>query len=36
MTAPLGTYFLERDQPPLSSEEAEVVRQFVGDLDQRL
>jgi cephalosporin hydroxylase len=28
MSSPLGTYFLERDQPPLSSEEAEVVRQF--------
>src|SRR5207244_8836895 len=28
MIAPLGTYFLERDQPPLSSEEADVVRQF--------
>lgn len=28
MSAPLGTYFLEREQPPLSSEEAEVVRKF--------
>jgi cephalosporin hydroxylase len=28
MIAPLGAYFLERDQPPLSSEEAEVVRKF--------
>ena len=28
MIARLGTYFLERDQPPLSSEEAEVVRRF--------
>jgi cephalosporin hydroxylase len=28
MSAPLGTYFLERDQPPLSPEEAEVVRRF--------
>jgi cephalosporin hydroxylase len=28
MTAPLGTYFLERDQPSLSSEEAQVVRRF--------
>jgi cephalosporin hydroxylase/glycosyltransferase involved in cell wall biosynthesis len=25
---PFGTYFLDRDQPPLSSEEAEVVRRF--------
>jgi len=28
MIAPLGTYFLDRDQPELSSEEAEVVREF--------
>jgi len=28
MIAPLGTYFVDRDQPPLSSEEAEVVREF--------
>jgi cephalosporin hydroxylase len=28
MSAPIGTYFLGRDQPPLSSEEAEVVRKF--------
>jgi cephalosporin hydroxylase len=28
MSMPLGSYFLDRDQPPLSSEEAEVVRQF--------
>ena len=28
MITPVGTYFLDRDQPPLSSEEAEVVRQF--------
>lgn len=30
MNAPLGTYFVDHDQPPLSSEEAEVVRQFHG------
>lgn len=28
MIAPLGTYSLERDQPPLSSDEAEVVGRF--------
>ncbi len=28
MIAPLGTYFIERDQPPLSTEEADVVRRF--------
>ncbi|MEK6321323.1 MAG: CmcI family methyltransferase [Acidobacteriota bacterium] len=28
MIAPLGTYFVDRDQPPLSSDEAEVVREF--------
>jgi len=28
MIAPLGTYFVDRDQPPLSSEEGEVVREF--------
>jgi cephalosporin hydroxylase len=28
MIAPLGIYFLDRDQPPLSSEEAEVVNKF--------
>lgn len=28
MIAPLGTYFVDRDQPPLSSREAEVVREF--------
>ena len=28
MIAQLGTYFIERDQPPLSSAEAEIVRQF--------
>jgi len=28
MTAPFGTHFIDRDQPPLSSEEAEVVRRF--------
>ncbi len=28
MSAPIGTYFLDRNQPPLSSEEGEVVRRF--------
>src|SRR6266850_5998905 len=28
MIAPIGSYFLDRDQPKLSSKEAEVVRQF--------
>jgi hypothetical protein len=28
MIAPLGNYFVDRDQPQLSSEEEEVVRQF--------
>jgi len=28
MIAPPGSYFIDRDQPPLSSEEAEVVRRF--------
>jgi cephalosporin hydroxylase len=28
MIMPIGTYFVDRDQPELSSEEAEVVRQF--------
>lgn len=28
MLTPLGTYFVDREQPPLSSGEAEVVRQF--------
>jgi cephalosporin hydroxylase len=28
MIAPLGAYFIDRDQPPLSSEEEEVVRRF--------
>jgi cephalosporin hydroxylase len=28
MSAPLGTYFVDRDQPPLSPKEAEVVREF--------
>src|SRR5438034_986393 len=28
MISPLGTYFLDRDQPPLSSKEAEVVCRF--------
>ena len=28
MIVPLGTYFVDRDQPPLSAEEAEVVRRF--------
>lgn len=28
MTAPVGTFFVDRDQPPLSPEEDEVVRQF--------
>jgi cephalosporin hydroxylase len=28
MITPLGTYFVDRDQPPLSSKEAEVVREF--------
>jgi cephalosporin hydroxylase len=28
MFAPLGTYFVDRDQPPLSLQEAEVVREF--------
>jgi len=28
MSAPLGTYFVDRDQPPLSPKEAEVVRAF--------
>lgn len=28
MTAPVGTFFVDRDQPPLSSEEEQVVRQF--------
>jgi hypothetical protein len=28
MIAPLGSYFVDRDQPPLSPEEAEVVRRF--------
>jgi cephalosporin hydroxylase len=28
MIAPLGTYFLDSDQPPLSSEEVEVVNRF--------
>jgi hypothetical protein len=28
MSTTIGSYFLDRDQPPLSSEEAEVVRQF--------
>src|SRR4029434_3025793 len=28
MIAPLGSFFLDRDQPALSSDEAEVVRQF--------
>ena len=28
MIAPLGSYFIDRDQPPLSAGEAEVVREF--------
>src|SRR5688572_24350107 len=28
MLAPLGTFFVDRDQPELSAEETEVVRQF--------
>jgi cephalosporin hydroxylase len=28
MVAPFGTYFVDRDQPPLSSEEVEVVHRF--------
>lgn len=28
MTAPLGSYFVDREQPALSPQEAEVVRQF--------
>ncbi len=28
MIVPLGTYFVDRDQPPLSAEETEIVRRF--------
>jgi hypothetical protein len=28
MTIRIGSHFLDREQPPLSSEEAEIVRQF--------
>ena len=28
MTAPFGSFFVDRDQPPLSSEDAEVIRRF--------